>query len=384
MDRDSCLYSLYGELSKFLHGNTAGAVARFVTAMVAAGTARTWWIAEVIAEKSGVTFESGLQAVRRLLGRSQLDPWRLGRWLLEKVSAPGRLVAFAIDWTEWHPPKRVLVGAAMVGKRAIPIAVAAFPRDDMPRSQNARENTFLRMVKDLASRADRRLVILTDRGFRRVSWIALLQTIGLDFVSRLMTDVLAHRDGGSVPLSAVPLRPGEKIDLGLVRLREDQAVEVRVVGIWAAGQKEPWWLATSLDVAVGVVASFYDRRMGVEEQFRDTKGSRYGMAIFWGALKKAECIERIFLLSGVTLMIWTLIGIEEAERDRTARFPHKRKGPRRSYATIGRAKAATVAIRVSLDRTESRLPPAELRNLGLTLLAVSPVFAVPAELEVRK
>jgi hypothetical protein len=93
------------------------------------------------------------------------------------------------------------------------------------------------------------------------------------------------------------------VDLGLVQLREDAAVQVRVVGIWARGQREPWWIATSLTVPVAEVASWYDRRMGVEEQLRDTKGCRYGVQILWTAFQQSERIGRLFVLVGVAITL---------------------------------------------------------------------------------
>jgi hypothetical protein len=35
--------------------------------------------------------------------------------------------------------------------------------------------------------------------------------------------------------------PGQAVDL-----RQDKAVRVRLLGVWAPGQEEPWWLATDL------------------------------------------------------------------------------------------------------------------------------------------
>jgi len=380
MDRSSIHYSLFREMSKFLHANTASAVSRVVAAIVAVGVARTWKVGQWLGKQSGIQFKSGLQAVSRVLGPVKLDAWRLGAWLLQRVSSAKVLVPFPIDWTEWSEERRVLVGAAVVGKRAIPIAVAAFHRSDIPRSQNARENTFLRMVKQLASDAGRRLVILTDRGFRRVTWVQQLQRLGLDFAVRLMTDVLVHREGSARPasLASYELKPGEMLDLGEVQLREDRAVRVRVVGIWGRGQKEPWWIATSLDLPVSRVAAFYDRRMAVEEQFRDTKGCRFGVELFWTKSDRLERIERMFLLVGVALMVWTAAGAEAAAQDPTARFPHKTKGPRRSFATIGREVAAAMTrFIVTPDWLNRWLPQAEFRDFRSGVHLVEPVVAGP-------
>jgi hypothetical protein len=71
-----------------------------------------------------------------------------------------------------------------------------------------------------------------------------------------------------VPLNAVLLTPGKVVDLGIVRLRSDRAVAVRVVGYWAPGRHEPWWLATSIPGPPSLVVKLYDRRMTVAPRRR--------------------------------------------------------------------------------------------------------------------
>ncbi len=108
--------------------------------------------------------------------------------------------------------------------------------------------------------------------------------------------------------------------------------------------------ATSFDGKPHEVASFYGRRIAVDEQMRDAKGCRYGVEIFRTAFGEPERIARMFILVGVALVVWTAHGHEIAKSDPTARLPHPRKGPRRSLANIGRH-AARAALRVLLTST---------------------------------
>lgn len=39
--------------------------------------------------------------------------------------------------------------------------------------------------------------------------------------------------------------------------------------------------------------------MGIEEQFRDAKGHRFGMKLRWTQFTRAEYFERMYLLVGV-------------------------------------------------------------------------------------
>ncbi|MCA1636672.1 MAG: IS4 family transposase, partial [Acidobacteria bacterium] len=83
---------------------------------------------------------------------------------------------------------------------------------------------------------------------------------------------------------------------------------VRLIGVSAAGAKEAWWLATNLENRVSKVVSYYDRRMGIEEQFRDAKGHRFGLKLRWTQFTKAKFVERMYLLVGVALLLWTTVG----------------------------------------------------------------------------
>src|SRR5262249_35847190 len=150
------------------------------------------------------------------------------------------------------------------------------------RSQNTRENTFLRLLSDCLKRAQLSATILADRGFRRVSWLKLLQKLELGFVVRLMDDVyVSLGEGLKLPLRDLLLTPGEVLDLGWIKLRSDEACTTRVIGYWAKGASEPWWLATDLSCPASRIVKLYDRRMTIEEQFRDTKGKRFGVKLFW-------------------------------------------------------------------------------------------------------
>jgi hypothetical protein len=81
------------------------------------------------------------------------------------------------------------------------------------------------------------------------------------------------------------LAPGQAVDLGAMLLRQDRAVRVRVVGVWAPGPRKPWWLATDLaDPWVDIVA-LDDRWMMVAEPCRATKGCRFGLRLEWAQFR---------------------------------------------------------------------------------------------------
>lgn len=105
---------------------------------------------------------------------------------------------------------------------------------------------------------------------------------------------------------------------------------MRLIGVWAAGAREAWWLATNLQNRVSKVVSYYDRRMGIEEQFRDAKGQRFGLKLRWTQFTKPEFVERMYLLVGVALLLWTSVGRAVEESEPKARLLSRTKGARLS------------------------------------------------------
>ncbi|MGB8508244.1 MAG: hypothetical protein WCD76_07560 [Pyrinomonadaceae bacterium] len=104
--------------------------------------------------------------------------------------------------------------------------------------------------------------------------------------------------------------------------------------MWAKGAKEVLWLATDLTNSISKVVSYYDRRMGIEEQFRDAIGVRFGLKLKWTQFTKPEFVERIYLLVGVTLLLWTSVGEVVAVQEPEVRLESKTKGARLSLARI--------------------------------------------------
>ena len=346
------------------HRKTLGLV---IAAIAATGQARSFAIATTLAHWLGIRLDSAVNRFYRLLRNSRIDYVQFAtQWARLLARGKERALLVAVDWTEWHHELRMLSAAVVTGKRGIPLFAQAFRRIP-PRSQNSRENTFLRLLAHIVHQAEARAIILCDRGFRRVSWVRLLQQLQLGFVVRLKDDVHVElAPGTKVALANLLLTPGRLLDLGLVPLRSDGKVQARVVGYWAPGAHEPWWLATSEVGPARQVVKLYDRRMTVEEQFRDTKGRRFGVKLFWTQFRDPEALSRFVMLLAVALLIWTLAGRQAAFHNPSLRLPHPTKGPRQSYVTIGLRllDPHTVPLRISAATIRRLLEPPTFRTLG--------------------
>jgi hypothetical protein len=360
-------YPFLSSLLSPFHWRQRKTLGLVIAAIAVTGQARSFAIATTLARWLGTRLDSAVNRFYRLLRNSRIDyVVFLEKWLEQLVKKDDRRLLISIDWTEWHHGLRMLSAAVVVGKRAIPVFVQAFAKRVWVRSQNTRENTFLRILADGLKRARITATFLCDRGFRRVSWILLLQKLELGFVVRLMDDVFVEVASTQVPLKSILLTPGKILDLGVVSLRTDAAASVRIIGYWAKGAAEPWWLATSHDGTARLVIQYYDRRMTVEEQFRDTKGKRFGVKLFWTLFRDPDALTRFCMLLAVALLIWSIAGIAAAEKNPSLRLVSKKKGPRQSYVTIGiRLLCIEQPAVIFSRRTISRfLEPPTLRRLG--------------------
>jgi hypothetical protein len=240
-------YRLIWSVAKNIHKSQAKTLVAIVISLVDAGKMRTFDIAHALADRTSVLFGSAVQRFYRFIHNRKLDDIKVWSEIATHVlRTVGKKLVVSIDWTEWHEEFRVLTASASVGRRAVPIYAQTFSKTDIPRSQNSRENAFVTML-GLLSPLIKTAVLVFDRGFRRASLIKLLNERGFKYVIRLAAKVKVAGDNYAGLLSFHPLKPGQMVDLGVCRFRSDGVVSVRIIGVWAWGQAEPWWVATSLE-----------------------------------------------------------------------------------------------------------------------------------------
>jgi len=103
-------------------------------------------IALAFAQKVGGQTDCALTRVYRLLPNPHLDDLVISRQMIRTLARRSSSVLVALDWTEWHPPLRMLLASVVAGTRAVPVQTAVFRKTSIARSQNCWENTFLQML----------------------------------------------------------------------------------------------------------------------------------------------------------------------------------------------------------------------------------------------
>ena len=303
-------YSFFRVVFKGFRKSQVKTIAWVVMAILEAGQGRLNAVGRAMARLRGMRLGSGINRVWRLLANERVD-WREG-WtagLLGFFGHGRRVLLVSLDWTHWGNVMQVLAAMVVVGKRAIPVMVEAFWKEAPRWSQNVWEEHFGWQLVQAQRRAGVETVWLCDRGFHRLAWLERLIQWRQAFIVRINDDLVVWR--GNVRwkrLREMGLEPGNWCDLGWVWLGTERRVRVRVIGVWDKCQKEPWWLATTLDVAAPLVVAWYDRRMTIEEAFRDTKGCRYGLQLRWSQFRTPDHLARMMLLVGLALLLATAVG----------------------------------------------------------------------------
>jgi hypothetical protein len=365
-----CPFKKYPVLRSLLspfRGSQQKTLALFIASIAEVAQACSLQIASHLALQLGIQLGSALNRFYRLLRNPRIDDQKLTSQILRLLANPKQSLLIAIDWTKWHNPWQMLLASVVIGCRAIPVQSKVTSNTLAQWSQNKEEDEFLRTIVLTLTEVGVVAIFLCDRGFRRVSWIKLIKGLKQHFVVRLIPDVMVHKRGDCRRLRDWHLGMGQAVDLGVVWLREDRAVRTRVVGVWAYGQAEPWWLATDLlEDSLADVVALYDRRMAIEQQIRDTKGCRFGVKLIWTQFNKPQYLSRFVLLIGVALVLWTAVGEAVAEQSPGVRLPCKRKGPRLSLLRVGIRFLVRVARRVHIGVkfVRAHLPPPSLRIFG--------------------
>lgn len=337
--------------------------ASLVASLCQSAQASSFAIAGQLACLTQVQFGSALTRLYRFLRNERFDNWLLTEQMLRLLGKQQNPLLLALDWTKWQDRFSVLTASVCVGTRSIPVAASACVKRNLSRSQNLWEETFLRLMVDRLRSARVSAIWLCDRGFHRVAWLEKLSQMKQHFVVRLQRDVTVHLQDRVCLLKNLEIREGEQHDFGFVYLRADEFVRVRLIGVWAKGAKEVWWLATDLTNRISKIVAYYDRRMGIEEQFRDAKGNRFGMKLKWTQFTRAEFVERMYLLVGVALLLWTSVGRAVEEEQPKVRLQSKQKGARLSLARIGFYywQRMTKRLKLTTGFVREHLPPPRLR-----------------------
>ncbi len=102
-----------------------------------------------------------------------------------------KVLLVALDWTDVRGFHTLLAGAVLKG-RAIPLLWASYTQGQLHRSQNAFEESLLRLLVTMLP-GGVKVVVLADRGFGRAELAKTCHELKLRYLIRIKPDVRPHR-----------------------------------------------------------------------------------------------------------------------------------------------------------------------------------------------
>ncbi len=236
------------------------------------------------------------QWISRLLGNELIKvdavmaPY--AREVLARLAADGRKLVLMIDQTqatEWH---QVVMVAARVGGRALPLAWQV--KTTQGAIGFAEQQAALAAVDGLLPEAVRP-VLMGDRFYGTPDLIAWCRRQGWAWRLRLKQDLLVFEEGGETTLAAC-FAGGEHL-LSQVELTEKRVV-TNVAMVHEPGHPEPWIIAMS-ETATAHRAFDYGLRWGIEAMFSDFKTRGFGLED--SHIQRPERLDRLILVMALAL-----------------------------------------------------------------------------------
>ena len=221
------------------------------------------------------------------------------------------MVIVALDWTDVDADGHSTIALSLVTAhgRATPLVWMTVPKARLKGRRNRYEDTVLLRLHEVLPPGVT-VTILADRGFGDQHLYALLTDLGFAFIIRFRGVVLVQsRDGEVRPAHAWVPPSGKPRQLKDACVTADRYPVGSVVCVKARGMKEAWCLAVGGGAVTGAMAvKRYARRFTIEESFRDTKDSRYGLGVSATHVHDVRRRDRLLLICAMAMTLLTVLG----------------------------------------------------------------------------
>lgn len=362
----------------FMHRARLAAVVKIVDGVVFGGRAT---LAELGRGIRNDTLEKhNVKCADRLIGNRHLGGERssiyraLGHWLLGAVPRPWIIV----DWSdvELGHGYLMLKAAVPVGGRAISIYEEVHP---LKRYNNPK--THRRFLERLATVVPAHCVpiIITDAGFRG-PWFKAVEALGWDWIGRVRNVVKFSYDGtttwrnttslyqaagqrpwyvGRCSLSKrtpyacyLHLYKGFRRGPGRPRKRVRKYPNERRA---RRDARQPWLLATSLSPrhwSARRVVRAYEKRMQIEETFRDLKSHRWGYGLQYARSRSSERLANLLVVTTLATVATWLAGLAAKAKGWMRHFQANTVKHRAVLSVFFLGRRVLKSTRLSLQRAE--------------------------------
>jgi hypothetical protein len=187
-------------------------------------------------------------------------------------------------------------------------------------------------------------IIVTDAGFG-CPWFRAVEKLGFDWVSRIRSKAYYQKEEEIEWKNCLDLyeeADNQARKIGLVKLSKRQALRCHLVLYkgeakhrkdygrngeckkktesrrCARRARDPWLLATSLDMNMleaKEIVNIYEKRMQIEEDFRDTKSHQYGFGLRYSRTNCGKRLNVLLLIAALGSLICWLMSLIAREKN---------------------------------------------------------------------
>jgi hypothetical protein len=319
---------------EFVHAQRREALKRATGALLNGGKL---WLSSLGRCRDGTSAKHAIKAIDRLLGNRALHQQRLEIFrAIAEQHVPDEPVVL-VDVTELRPDVCALTASLAANGRSVPLY--AMVRRKATIGKRRTQQVFLRALKKLLPN-DAVVTIVTDAGFQS-PWFDEVAALGWHYVCRVRHRTLFFLEEEWVSAQQLHTLASDRAkDLGAVAFPRQRPKKRRLVLAARRVSKkrvrktkrgkrsrhyndrrceksarEPWLLATSLDLPAKTIVKLYGLRMQIEQNYRDTKNHRWGWALEQSRSRSHARLEMLLLLGALGMAIVLAIGCLAEKRD---------------------------------------------------------------------
>jgi hypothetical protein len=294
--------------------------------------------------QSGTSHKHNIKRADRLLSNAHLhqESMEVSRSLCRLLIGAQARPVLLVDWSDMDEYKQhfVLRAALVAEGRALTLYEEVHTLETKEKCVTHRQ--FLVRLKCLLP-AHCCPIVVTDAGFR-TTWFQLVEAMDWDWVGRVRNRHYVRWLSGGRWFDAkrcylwATSRP-KHLGTGVLTVRNQLRCQLVIYQGQLKGrkhknrlgeiatnaysrkkaesQREPWLLATSLPPSSTLAkqaVKLYQRRMQVEEGFRDIKSHRFGLGLNYHRTSSATRLQMLLLIANLALIVLWLIGLATVHR----------------------------------------------------------------------
>jgi|SRR5580698_5221451 hypothetical protein len=342
MQGQQLLYNLIENAPSFIHKKTINSVTNAVGSLLIGKELSLTGLAR--SSKGKAKERHAIRRTDRLLGNKKLhsEITTFYSVLISYLLKKSETLHIVIDWSAVNDKKKWFILRASVTLKGRSHTIY---QETHPKQNSAvLEKSFLKKLKMLLP--DKKVVIITDAGFR-CTWFKAASELDFDWIGRIRnknkyqeegkktwknTDSLHKKATAKLQrfsnVTLVKSNPvkcdfvlAKKKSKGRKRFNKTGGVSKNNVSKHASiSAKEPWLIATSLKMKNKLdekkIIRLYEKRMQIEEEFRDTKSHRYGFGLRYSLSTIGKRLEVLLLIATLATFLCWLISLSAYQKSR--------------------------------------------------------------------